>query len=112
MTIKEFQCWLEGFSEAISKAPNEKQWKKIQERIKEIETTEKVVIERHYRDWWPNRYWTYQTEPYRVTCSTSDASSSITTNSATFNTVKSDEDAIDIYSIALQIGRDEAKSLS
>jgi adenylate kinase len=110
LTVKEFQCWLDGFSEAISKAPNEKQWKKIQERIKEIETTEKVVIERHYRDWWPRRYWTYEPQPY-VVYGTSNATSAVTSSSVTFNSTNSSNN-VDIYKMALKIGRDEAKSLS
>lgn len=36
MTIHEFRCWLEGFSESIAEAPTALQWARIQERLKSV----------------------------------------------------------------------------
>lgn len=56
MTNEELKAWLEGFSEAIDKTPTEKQWKKIKEKISQLDgskVTERIFIDRynHY-DWW------------------------------------------------------------
>ena len=57
MTQAEFKAWFDGFTEAIEKAPTQKQWARIKERVTEIDG--KAVTERVYVD----RYWQYN--PYR-----------------------------------------------
>ena len=53
MTLSEFKAWFEGFTENIDGKPNEKQWKRIKARVKEIDGTPvtPIVIER-----WRDRY--------------------------------------------------------
>lgn len=48
MTLKEFQAWLDGFSESIKGSPNERQWKKIQKRISEIVPDKEVEVVPNY----------------------------------------------------------------
>lgn len=58
MTLQEFKAWFEGFTEDMDGRPTEKQWKRIQKRIKEIDgtvTTERVFIDRWIRPYAP--YW-------------------------------------------------------
>jgi len=37
MTLKEFKFWFDGFSEGIVSKPTDEQWKKIKDKIGEIE---------------------------------------------------------------------------
>jgi hypothetical protein len=56
MTQEEFKAWFEGFCEGISGTPTEKQWKRIQARVKEIDgtrITEHIFVQRYD----PLRYW-------------------------------------------------------
>jgi hypothetical protein len=56
MTPQEFKAWFDGFTESLDNTPNEKQWKRIKERVAEIDgkpITEQVFIDR----WWPQ--WHY-----------------------------------------------------
>lgn len=55
MTQAEFKAWFEGFTEAIDKAPTQKQWARIKERIAEIDGT--AITERVYIDRWVRPYW-------------------------------------------------------
>lgn len=64
MTLAEFKAWFEGFTEAMSGAPDEDQWKRIKARVAEINgssTPYPVFIDRYvepYRRYWPNvPYW-------------------------------------------------------
>jgi hypothetical protein len=58
MTLAEFKAWFEGFTEDMSGAPTEKQWKKIKARVAEITGT--PVTERHFYDhYWHPRYYPY-----------------------------------------------------
>ena len=65
MTLSEFKAWLEGFSEAFNgKAPNQKQWAKIQERLGQVDVQETIQIQpiyplREIRPWWPNTWITW-----------------------------------------------------
>lgn len=73
MTLSEFKAWFEGFTENIDGAPTAKQFKKIKDKVSEIDgavTTYPIYIER-YRDIWPNKlpYWT---QPW-VTYSSADS---------------------------------------
>ena len=72
MTLSEFKAWFEGFTETMDNTPNEKQWKRIQARVKEI--TGDRVTERVYLD----RYWPINVQPYwaRGVASCQSASSS------------------------------------
>lgn len=51
MTPSEFKAWFDGFTEAMDKAPNEKQWKRIKERVKAIDGKPVTPIVIH--DYWP-----------------------------------------------------------
>jgi len=51
MNLQEFKAWFEGFTDVLEGCPNEKQWEKIKERIKEIDgtpITEKIYVDRYY----------------------------------------------------------------
>ena len=61
MTKSEFKAWFEGFSENIEKTPSPVQWKKIKDRVKEIDdtpTTYPVFVDR-YRDIYRDIYRPY-----------------------------------------------------
>lgn len=47
MTLSEFKYWLEGFDEAVSEAPTPAQWKRIKERIGEVEPDVEVRTKVH-----------------------------------------------------------------
>lgn len=86
MTLSEFKAWFEGFTENVSKLPTQKQWARIQQRVKEIETPEpERVIERHHdhypwRPWWPTWYSSTETDwKIRLAATTTDTT---TTNVA------------------------------
>jgi hypothetical protein len=51
MSPQEFKAWFEGFSENMDSAPTQKQWKKIQEKIKLIDNAP-VQIVKEYRPYW------------------------------------------------------------
>ena len=61
MTLQESKAWFEGFTECMDSTPNEKQWKRIQKRVGEINgetTTYPIYIDRYVRPYnWPQ--WTY-----------------------------------------------------
>lgn len=58
MTLKEFNAWLDGFSESINGSPNKEQWKKIQAKIALIKPDKEVTVERvRYNDYWIPRPW-------------------------------------------------------
>jgi len=64
MTLPEFKAWFEGYTENISKQPTQKQWARIQERVSEIDSkpvTEKVFIDRYWKDYQPTWYGPYVT---------------------------------------------------
>ncbi len=61
MNKEEFKAWFEGFSEGVDLRPTEKQWKRIKDKVKEIDgssVTERIFIDR-YRNYWPQYqpYW-------------------------------------------------------
>lgn len=62
MTLSEFKAWFEGFSEGIDKAPTEKQFAKIKDKVALIDgaaVTERIYLDRyvphypHYPLSWP-----------------------------------------------------------
>lgn len=60
MTLAEFKAWFEGFTESMDGAPDEKQWKRIKARVKEIDgvaITKTVFVDRYLSPgpWRP--YW-------------------------------------------------------
>lgn len=58
MTLQEFKAWFDGFTEGFNgKVPTQKQWKRINERVSEING---VSVERHYIE----RNWPYWTQVY------------------------------------------------
>lgn len=64
MTQEEFKAWFMGFCEGVDSLPTEKQWKRIQARVKEIDgsrITERIFIDRYE----PYRYYPpFYTTPY------------------------------------------------
>lgn len=71
MTLSEFKAWFEGFTECMEGAPDEKQWERIQARVKEISgnpITYPVFVDRYvepYRRYWPNvPYWSSSNTAY------------------------------------------------
>jgi hypothetical protein len=59
MTLQEFKAWFDGFTEGFNgKVPTQKQWKRINERVGEING---VSVEHHWHRYqWPyyNTTWT------------------------------------------------------
>ena len=54
MTLAEFKAWFEGFTESMEGQPTAKQWKRIKERVAQINGVA-VTREVIYRDrYWPN----------------------------------------------------------
>ena len=39
MTLQEFKAWFEGYTESLNGPPGEKQWKRICDRVKEINSS-------------------------------------------------------------------------
>lgn len=82
MTLKEFNAWLDGFSESIDGSPTAKQWEKIQKRIKQIEPDKEIQIERiRERDYWYPRPWYPTWVSSGTTYGTGTSSSNISFNS-------------------------------
>ncbi len=54
MTLQEFKAWFEGYTEGKDRPPNVKEWKRIKERVAEIDgtvITRQVFIDRYYPNW-------------------------------------------------------------
>jgi hypothetical protein len=70
MTLNEFKAWFDGYTEDMQH-PSAKQWKRIKERIAEIDDkptiTEKVFVDRYVRPYWTDPYWL---RPYYATFQT------------------------------------------
>lgn len=65
MKLNEFKAWFEGFTEDMERAPTAKQWKRIKERVGEIDgvaISYPVYIDRYVRPYFPTIY------PYVVGC--------------------------------------------
>lgn len=82
MTPQEFKAWFDGFTEAIDKAPTQKQWDKIKERVSEIDgrqTSYPIYVDRYVRPAYPHWY------PYGISpmCNISGLGV-VTTNSTQF----------------------------
>lgn len=63
MKLDEFKAWFEGFTEGTDGAPTAKQWKRIKERVAEIDgvaISYPVYVERYVRPWYPS-YWNHIT---------------------------------------------------
>ncbi|RTL71804.1 MAG: hypothetical protein EKK41_08030 [Hyphomicrobiales bacterium] len=64
MKLDEFKAWFEGFTESMERAPTAKQWKRIKERVAEIDgapVTERIYLDRYwpvvqplYQPWYVN----------------------------------------------------------
>ena len=62
MTLEEFKAWFDGFTENVSKQPTQRQWKRIVERVGEIQPDATYQPWQPYRQpWWPQWY-TYSTD--------------------------------------------------
>lgn len=46
MNLNEFKAWFEGYTEEIKKAPTQKQWKRICEKLEEVGSSQ----------YWPHTY--------------------------------------------------------
>lgn len=60
MHLSEFKAWFLGFTEDMTKPPTEKQWKKIQARVKDITadyTPAPIFIDRYVRPYPAYPYW-------------------------------------------------------
>lgn len=65
MTMQEFKAWFDGYTEAMDSTPNEKQWNRIKERVRQIDG-QMTTVQHFYSDyWWPPRltgpYWQWLT---------------------------------------------------
>lgn len=52
MTLAEFKAWFEGFTESMEGQPTAKQWKRIKERVAQIDgttVTHQVIYRDRYR---------------------------------------------------------------
>lgn len=61
MNLSEFKAWFDGYTENMKDEPSAKQWKRIKERVAEIEgsvTTYPVFIDR-WKYLYPNYYPSY-----------------------------------------------------
>ena len=76
MTLAEFKAWFEGFTEDMEGSPSPKQWKRIKDRVKQIDgvaiTKEVIYRDRYWRDYWSMPIWN---EPLvaRYSAGTADA---------------------------------------
>ncbi len=68
MTLAEFKAWFEGFTEGMDAAPNEEQWKRIKDRVSEINGTAisyPIFVDRYVqpcRPYFPSSpYWSSST---------------------------------------------------
>ena len=58
MTFKEFQAWLDGFSESFDKGrPNKEQWEKIQKKMEVVLDADHVYIPYPTYPSYPYNYW-------------------------------------------------------
>lgn len=63
MKLDEFKAWFEGFTEDMDRAPTAKQWKRIKERVAEIDgvaISYPVYVERYWpapRPWYMYPTW-------------------------------------------------------
>jgi hypothetical protein len=81
MTPLEFKAWFEGFTEAMDSEPTPEQWKKVKQRVSEIDghtVTYPVFVEKYWpRLGEPTYPWRWTGErpelpPYTITCSNGD----------------------------------------
>lgn len=72
MNLQEFKAWFDGFTENVGdKGPTIKQWKRIKDRVGEIDgvaVTERVYIDRWYQPYRP--YYTYPYAGFSISCGT------------------------------------------
>jgi len=64
MTLQEFKSWFSGYTEEMDSTPNEKQWKRIKDRVAQIDGTQTTVhhFHDHYYPHYP-RYWIWNGQP-------------------------------------------------
>ena len=87
MTPLEFKAWFDGFSEGIDKAPTQKQWVRIKERVTEIDghaITERIFVDRY-------RHYSHSTYPYYSpglwTTGNTMASTAVSVSAPVFNSL-------------------------
>ena len=100
MQLSEFKAWFEGFTEGMDGPPNEKQWARIQAKIKEIDgaPVTPVYIER-YRDIYPRWYRSYE-----------GWTSSYSTNAVPLSMTQRQRSAFDGHAAMRALGKAEAVS--
>lgn len=69
MNIREFKAWLEGFEEAMEGKPTQAQWKKIKQKLSEIEDGQ-VKEYHYYRHLYPLTYTDYGWRQNQIYCGT------------------------------------------
>lgn len=56
MNLQEFKAWFEGYTEALVGVPDEKQWKRIKERVAKIDgsfTPQHIFLDRYVQPFYP-----------------------------------------------------------
>lgn len=109
MHLSEFKAWFEGFTEDMDGRPNEKQWTKIQKRVKEITadyTPTPVFIEKYVLPYYP--YYPHWSSGIALCQNTSNAQAIAQTASANQRA----NDGGTLLSAWSDAGRAEYKSMS
>lgn len=124
MTPSEFKAWFDGFSEAMESAPTEAQWKRIKDRVAEIDgrpVTQQVFVDRYYPTW-PRPYRDYWTSYYgsaigvggsAIGLSAGSTSNGLNPLSVTYTSAPAnDAPGFDSHDAMLALGRAEAVSFA
>jgi hypothetical protein len=115
MNLQEFKAWFEGFTESLENTPNENQWERIKNRVKEIDgqtITERVYIDK-YIPYFPYRYpyhynpWiTYACSDVTSYTSGSSGSDGVKTNNENQNILNTNKE-FDSYQAMYTLGKAE-----
>src|SRR5262245_37913344 len=116
MTPQEFKAWFEGFTEAIDGTPTKAQWKRINERVAEIDgkpVTERVYVDRYLPTYIPPVYTapTPLTWPYRTVWSSGSAVSGLPQNAQVTLTDVSNAPTFNSMTAMNTLGRIEASNM-
>ncbi len=97
MTPQEFKAWFDGFTEAMQGLPNESQWKKIQERVGQIDgkpVSYPVYVDRYWpvapRRPWEAPYWYTAMSSGGLSVKANDIDEKLSVYSATLDCTGSD----------------------
>lgn len=79
MNSREFKAWLEGFEEAMEGKPTQAQWKKIKQKLSEID--DGPVKEYHYyRPLYPLTYTNYDWMQNQIYCGVGQTVTGVTSH--------------------------------